>query len=121
MDASPNVDERKHKANPGFHRFIYDVREVLKKTFSLGPKLEARRIVEIVADRRDADLTLGELPPPSERLKEAEVLKLCDQWQPRFLVLTSSDLMITLPQSQEISDKIPLVRFFSPICYSHVI
>ena len=87
------------------------VGEAIKHNFVLSQPgtLEARRIVENDGNYCDADLTLGELPPPCERLKEADVLKLCDEWQPRFLVLTCSDLMITLPQSQEISDKIPLV------------
>lgn len=64
----------------------------------------------IYVDECDTNgLTLGELPPRSEMLKESEVFKLCDDWQPRYLVLTATELMISLRDSKQISDKIPLV------------
>ena len=65
---------------------------------------------------RPADLTLGVLPPSDQRLKAEKVMKLCqDEWRSRFLVLTSKELMLTLPESEQISDKIPLVSLFSII------
>ncbi len=59
---------------------------------------------------RPSDLTHGVLPPEELRLKADEVLKLCqDEWKSRHLVLTAQELMLTLPGSEKISDKIPLV------------
>ena len=59
---------------------------------------------------RPADLTLGILPPPEQRLKADQVMKLCqDEWRSRYLVLTAQELVLTLPGSEQISDKIPLV------------
>jgi hypothetical protein len=55
-------------------------------------------------------LTLGQLPPVTERLKSDDVMKLCqDEWQPRRLVLTALDLVLTQIDSDSISDRIPLV------------
>ncbi len=59
---------------------------------------------------RPSDLGHGVLPPLELRLKADEVLKLCqDEWKSRYLVLTAHELMLTLPGSEKISDKIPLV------------
>ena len=61
-------------------------------------------------DLRD-QLTLGQLPPEAERLKYEDVSKLCQgEWQPRILLLTANDLIISYPGKNQISDKIPLVR-----------
>jgi hypothetical protein len=57
------------------------------------------------------ELTLGQIPPESERIKCDDVLKLCQgEWQTRTLLLTKDDLIIAYPGSRQISDKIPLVR-----------
>ncbi len=60
------------------------------------------------------DMSLGKVPPKSERLKDSEGLKiskLCGEtdWQPRFLAITATDIIIAHPGHEEISDKIPLV------------
>ena len=62
------------------------------------------------------DMSLGKIPPKSERLKDSEGLqisKLCGEsdWQPRFLVITSDRIVIAHPGQDEISDQIPLVTF----------
>jgi hypothetical protein len=66
------------------------------------------------ADRMDEfdGLTLGKLPAQHERVKSALVMKLCQdgEWQPRIIILTSDLLIIALPDSNNISDKLPLVR-----------
>ncbi len=56
-------------------------------------------------------LTLGKVPPLSDRMKSDAVTKLCQdgEWQPRVIILTTNDLIVSLPNSSDISDKIPLV------------
>jgi hypothetical protein len=66
------------------------------------------------------DLTLGELPPQSERVNESSVFKLCQgDWQERWLVLTSRELVIAFPGSEFISDKIPLVKRICDVSLRH--
>jgi hypothetical protein len=60
------------------------------------------------------ELSLGRLPPKSERLKDSEglkIAKLCGDtdWQPRFLAITAERIIIAHPGHDEISDQIPLV------------
>ncbi len=60
------------------------------------------------------DMSLGTVPPKSERVKDSDgqkIAKLCGtEWQPRYLVITSDMLIITHPGQSDISDQIPLVN-----------
>ena len=90
------------------------------------------------------ELSLGKLPDQSEILKASSVMKLCqEEWQPRCIYLTGKldlldklrtqtlisdkihcDLMpagailIAVPDSEDVSDRIPLVRPHSISCSS---
>jgi hypothetical protein len=57
-------------------------------------------------------LPLGRIPPQSNRMKSDVFRKLCQdgEWRPRIIILTSNDLIVSLPSSSDVSDKIPLVR-----------
>jgi hypothetical protein len=62
----------------------------------------------------ESELSLGRLPPKSERLKDSDGLKiskLCgdSDWQPRFVAITAERIIIAHPGHDEISDQIPLV------------
>ena len=71
------------------------------------------------------DMTLGKVPPKSERLKDSEGLKiskLCGEsdWQPRFLAITADRIIIAHPGQDEIADQIPLVDVkYSSSVYTH--
>jgi hypothetical protein len=59
--------------------------------------------------KSDVDITLGRVPPKSERLKDSEGLRICklcghSDWQPRLLVLTSDKIIMSHPGKDEISD-----------------
>jgi hypothetical protein len=111
--------------------------EVKRGAFSLSFLARASNDVERkkAEDRKnseeeDDELSLGKLPDQSERLKGSPVMKLCqEEWQPRFIYMTgiaicssvrnsflnvfvfpADDLLIAIPGSDDISDRIPLVR-----------
>ena len=58
-------------------------------------------------------LTFGKVPAIQDRVKSDSVMKLCQdgEWQQRVIFLTSEELVIALLESNDVSDKIPLVTF----------
>ena len=94
---------RKHKKNNSDENRGFRLSNSPSETFSLDERPGLNYVPVI------NDLTLGKLPPLANRLKEAQVFKLCDEWQARYLILTASELIISVTDSEDISDKIPLV------------
>jgi hypothetical protein len=81
--------------------------------------------MELTADKRENsidesnltldDISLGRLPPASERVKSSDgelVLKMCNdsEWHRRMIVATNETLMVAHPGKDDIADQIPLVR-----------
>ena len=63
----------------------------------------------------DEGLTLGVVPPASCHLRNSideRILKLCgeSEWQPRTIIVTMNNFIITHPGATDVSDQIPLVR-----------
>lgn len=79
-------------------------------------RIAASDLCEMEVSTTSADLSLGIIPPKTERVKDSEgqkIFKLCGDtdWQPRFLIVTLDKLIITHPGQSEISDQIPLVCY----------
>ena len=95
---------------------------IVRPPFRVGNKfLDSRKgnIVITSDGDEDEDFALGKLPAKEEHICSQALGMLCQgEWQPRLLVLSSEFAMICLVGSDDILDKVPLVRrgFFFWLC-----
>ena len=96
-------------------RSSYARNDVAKRSSEIprGDSVDIRRLSlhhDTAGSKQHLDLTLGPLPPVEAHLKSGYLGKLCqEEWQPRFLVVTTEHLVIALPGNNSIADRIPLV------------